>query len=137
MKTAIARALTVVVVAAGLLTACGSERWANKPRPPVPVVLTGVVARDGTSVSPARVGGGPVEIVVSNQTRSPQTVTLEGDRVRERTGPIIPGGTGTLRAELDPGTYLVTASPGGGARASARIVVGRRRGDSSDQLLLP
>ena len=66
----------LVVIA---LTGCGGgSDFQNKPRPPVPLQLTGVITPKRVTVSPNRIGAGPVVLNVSNQTE--QSHTLEGAR---------------------------------------------------------
>jgi hypothetical protein len=127
--------------AAFLLAAgCGEEDFANKPRPPASVALTGVIQDRGVTVSPDKVGAGPISITISNQTKAEHTVTLEGDRVRERVGPINPLDTATIQKTLRPGRYEVRA---GSSAATPHeitpdtLMVGRERRDSSNQLLQP
>jgi hypothetical protein len=53
----------------------------------------------------------------------------------QSTGPINPGDTASLKADLSAGRYLVTADPE--AIAPATIVVGAAREDAEDGLLQP
>ena len=134
-----AAVLTVGAVALSA-TGCGGEDFENRPRPAVPVELTGVIQEDKVTVSPRKVGAGPVLITISNQTEQPHTVTLEGERIRERIGPLVPLDTGTIQKTLNQGTYEVSA---GSSRAvareiqPARLTIGKPRKNSSDELLLP
>jgi hypothetical protein len=130
----------LLAAASGTLAACGEEDFANRPRPPVPVELTGVIQEEKVTVSPAKVGAGPVLITISNQTRAAHTITLEGESVRERLGPVQPQDTATIQKALEPGSYRVTA---GSARAVAReikpaeLTIGKSRGSSSNEVLQP
>jgi hypothetical protein len=128
-----------------LVSGCGGEDFQNEPRPPVSIELTGVIQDKGVTISPNRVGAGPIEITISNQTKAAHTITLEGEpaggnRVRERVGPVNPLDTATVQKTLRPGTYEVRA---GSERAvpreiaSATLTVGRERRDSNSQLLQP
>ena len=133
-----------VVVSAGIATAliagCGDEDFANEPRPPVPVELTGVVQDEAVTVSPARIGAGPVRITVSNQTRRRQSITLEGERTRTQVGPVDPLDTATIRSTLDPGLYEVSAGSAVAVPKEIRpalLRIGRERPSSSGDLLLP
>ena len=132
-----------MLLLAGTLTAasgCGEDDFANRPRPAAPIELTGVIQDDKVTVSPAKVGAGPVLITISNQAKGAHTVTLEGASVRDRIGPINPLDTGTIQKTLEPGTYEVRA---GSAKAvpreirPARLTVGKKRGSSSNELLQP
>ena len=128
-----------VVVSAGIATAliagCGDEDFANEPRPPVPIELTGVVQDEAVTVSPARIGAGPVRITVSNQS-----ITLEGERTRTQVGPVDPLDTATIRSTLDPGLYEVSAGSAVAVPKEIRpalLRIGRERPSSSGDLLLP
>ena len=128
---------TLCVVA---LAGCGGDDFKNKPRPASTLELTGVIQKDKVTVSPASFGAGPVLLTISNQTKEAHTVTLEGESLRERVGPINPLDTATIQANVDSGTYEVRA---GSSQAvveeiqPAELDVGESRGDSNDQLLLP
>jgi hypothetical protein len=119
---------------------CGSQDFKNKPRPPVPIELTGVIQEKKVTVSPNKVGAGPILITVSNQTKDAHTLTLEGDSVRERVGPINPLDTATIQKTLRPGTYDVRAGSSVAVAHEikpATLVIGKPRKDSNNQLLTP
>ena len=128
---------TLCVVA---LAGCGDDDFKNKPRPAAALELTGVIQKDKVTVSPSSFGAGPVLLTISNQTKEAHTVTLEGESLRERVGPINPLDTATIQANVESGTYEVRA---GSSQAvveeiqPAELDVGESRGDSNDQLLLP
>jgi hypothetical protein len=136
-----ARATTAAVLAAGLVVAgCGGEDFANNPRPPVPVELTGVIQPDAVTVSPARIGAGPVLITMSNQTRTPVTIMLDGTSVTDRVGPVPPLDTATIQRTLEPGRYEVRAGSDVALPREIRpaeLEIGRERPSSSSDLLLP
>jgi len=136
-----ARATTAAVLAAGLVVAgCGEEDFANEPRPPVPIELTGVIQRDAVTVSPSRIGAGPVLITMSNQTDNPITITLDGTSIRDRVGPVPPLDTATIQKTLDPGLYEVRAGSDVALPREIRpaeLKIGRERESSSNDLLLP
>ena len=131
-----------VVLAAGLLAGCGGGKdFADQPRPLAPLYLTGVITDSGVTVSPNRVGAGPVVILVSNQTRVPHTLTLDGAKIEPvQSGSISPTDTGRIQTTLSPGLYTVKA---GSLRAvkrqlrPAHLVIGKQRSDSNDQVGLP
>jgi hypothetical protein len=135
---------TAALLAAGvtivLVAGCGSEDFKNKPRPPVPLELTGVIQEKKVTVSPDRVGAGPISITVSNQTKDAHTLTLEGESVRERVGPINPLDTATIQATLRPGSYEIRAGSSVAVVHEikpATLVIGKERRDSNNQLLTP
>jgi hypothetical protein len=131
--------LTTAAVALPL-SACGQEDFENQPRPAAAIELTGVIQRAKVTVSPHRVGAGPVTITISNQTNDTHTVALEGDRVREVVGPINPLDTATIQKTLEPGSYEVRAgSPKAVAEEikPAELTVGKQRKSSADEVGLP
>jgi hypothetical protein len=139
--TACVLAGAIALIAAG----CGGEDFQRAPRPAVSLELTGVIQRDKVTVSPNRVGAGPISIVISNQTQAAHTVTLagqtrNGSRIEERVGPINPLDTATIQKTLRPGSYQVRAGSEVAVPkeiAPARLTVGRDRANSDDKVLLP
>jgi len=126
--------------AAVAIAGCGQEDFENKPRPPAPKVLTGVIQDRGVTVSPSKEGAGSLEITISNQTDEAHTVTLEGEEIEETVGPIQPQGTGTIQKTLKPGSYEVRAgSPVATTQEipPAQLTIDTARDSSSDRLLLP
>jgi hypothetical protein len=121
------------------LGACGDQAdYANKPRPPAPIVITASIANDGVSVSPARFGAGPISLIVTNQTGRPHRIRLEsvkGPGIRQQAGPVSPRDTATLRADVLPGRY--TVGVGGDRIRSATLRVGPSRPSAQDELLQP
>jgi hypothetical protein len=131
---------TLAITAAG----CGEDDFENKPRPPVPVELTGVIQEDKITVSPngrdTKLGAGPFLITISNQTQDAHTITLEGDRITERVGPVNPEDTATIQKSLPQGNYEVRAGSEVAVPKEiepAELRIGPDRKDSSDRLLLP
>jgi hypothetical protein len=143
------RTLRGVVVALAVALApaasgCGGDEFANQPRPAAPIVVSAVIAPRGVSVSPSGVGAGPIELLASNQTATSQRLRLRlrsrrtppGERpLAQTTGPINPGGTATLKADVGEGTYVVSTS----SREidAARLVVGPARESDRGRLLQP
>jgi hypothetical protein len=134
---AIFASVAAVAGAAG----CGEEDFANEPRPPVPLQLTGVIQDDKVTVSPSRdIGAGPFVITISNQTDAEHTITLEGESITEEVGPVAPLDTATIQRTLAPGSYEVRAGTMKAVRkqiAPASLDVGAERENSSSELLLP
>ncbi|MEA2495999.1 MAG: hypothetical protein QOJ29_3910 [Thermoleophilaceae bacterium] len=136
------RKITVAAaLAAVTLTGCGGGKdFANKPRPPVPLQLTGVITKEKVTISPHKVGAGPVVISVSNQTGQSRTLTLDGQGLQERVGPINPLDTAQLQKTLKPGRYTVTAGSEQATAneiAPATLVIGKERASGSEKVLLP
>lgn len=121
---------------------CGSEEFANDPRPPSPVEMTGVITDENVTISPRREGAGPIRITVANQTDRALTVTLEGEDLEAQVGPVSPQDTAEIQKTLTSGTYQVRA---GSSRAvniedqiqPAEIEIGPERDSSNGELLLP
>jgi len=140
--TRVAVLLVGGLVAPALVGCGGGSDFKDKPRPAVPVQLSGVITEKSVSVEPSRLGAGPVNLVISNQSREAHTVTLEGgpNNTTEQVGPINPLDTGRIQEKLEPGTYVVKA---GSARAAPRPIkpetlrIGHARPSSSGDLLLP
>ena len=94
------------------------------------------------SVSPRLIGAGPISLIVTNQTDTAQSVTLEsadkagtGPGLRQQTAPISPQDTATLNADVTPGRYTVHVR--GDAIAAARLRVGLERASAQNDLLQP
>jgi hypothetical protein len=117
------RRVAVAFAAIGVaLAGCGGGKdFANHPRPPVPLQLTGVITKQQVTISPNKVGAGPVVITVSNQSGQSRTLTLDGNGIQEVVGPINPLDTAQLQKTLKPATLLI----------------GKERPSGSDKVLLP
>ncbi|MEA2450789.1 MAG: hypothetical protein QOG63_2721 [Thermoleophilaceae bacterium] len=118
----------------------GGSHFENAPRPPSPVQLTGVIRDDKVTVSPNRVGAGPIILLISNQTQQAHTITLDGGSVNETVGPINPLDTAKVQQTLGRGSYQVKA---GSKQAVAKEIspatldIGPSRKSSRNELLLP
>ena len=131
-------------LAAALLAGCGSQSdYKNRPRPPSPITITASVNDGRIEVSPKRFGAGPITLVVTNQTDRARDLVLETNTsadsgqagLRQKTGPINPQGTASLKANLRQGHYTVRVR--GGEIRPASIVVGHERESAQNQLLQP
>lgn len=120
----------------------GGTHFKNHPRAPAPVQLTGVIRDNRLTVSPNRVGAGPIILLVSNQTQDAHTVVVSGGGGDEDTivGPVNPLDVAKIQQDFKEGTYTVKA----GSKAAvahqpkpATLHVGPPRRDSSDQVMLP
>ena len=134
-----AAAIALVALTSG----CGGDdEFANRERAPAPIVLSASITPRDITVSPSRVGAGTIELIASNLTSDSQQITLRSEMLsagtaplQQRTGPINPGDTASLTADLVQGTYRVTT--GAGRTPSATIRVGPTRSGASDGLLQP
>ena len=134
------RACAGLAVAAVLIAGCGEYDFKNEARAPVREALTGVIQDDEVTVSPSKIGAGPVEITISNQTDANHSITLEGESIIEREGPVAPGDTATIQKTLEPGSYEVKAGSQKAVRQEIRpaaLEIGKSRKDSNNELLLP
>jgi hypothetical protein len=134
------RACAALAVAAVLVAGCGKEDFKNEARAPIREALTGVIQDDAVTVSPSKLGAGPVEITISNQTDRRHSITLEGKSVIERGGPVEPGDTTTIQKTLAPGSYEVKAGSAKAVRSEIRpaiLTIGKKRKNSNNDLLLP
>jgi hypothetical protein len=135
-----ASAFALLATAATVVAGCGGSQFKDKPRPPVPIQLTGVITEKGVTVSPNRVGAGPIVLLISNQTQQAHTITLDGVDVKDTVGPINPLDTAKVQQTLKQGNYEVRA---GSTRAvtrelrPAKLKVGPERKSSSNKVLLP
>ena len=135
--TAAAIALALLIGGCG-----GDDEFANRERAPAQITLSASITPRDITVSPSRIGAGAIELIASNLTSTSQQITLRSETLSagtaplmQRTGPINPGDTASLTADLVQGTYRVTARASG--VPSATIRVGPSRSGSSDQLLQP
>jgi hypothetical protein len=141
LKSGPVTAFALLAMGGSIFSACGGEEdFANEPRPPAPIQLTGVITDKGVTVSPDRVGAGPIILLISNQTDEARTVTLEGGETTDTVGPVNPQDVAKLQQTLETGDYTVKA---GAAKAVAKeldeatLRVGEPRDSSSDEVLLP
>ena len=135
-------ATAVTVVVALVPGGCGGDDFANQPRGPDRVAVSVSITGSEVTVSPSRLGAGPIELIAGNLTSRSQRLTLRsvsrtGDRpaLEQRTGPINPGDTASLTADLAQGSYRLTT--GSDAIAPATIRVGPPRAGAQDKLLQP
>jgi hypothetical protein len=131
------------MLVAAALAGCGSgSRSSDAQRPPATIVLTASISDQRVSVSPHRFGAGPISLVVTNQTKAAQRLTLEsadaagqGPGLRQETAPISPRDTALLKAEVEPGRYTVHVVDDGIAAAALRV--GPQRASAQNDLLQP
>jgi hypothetical protein len=129
-----------LAIAAALFAGCGQDDFKNEARAPIREALTGVIQDDSVTVSPSKIGAGPVEITISNQTDMAHSVTLEGESIVERGGSVAPGDTATIQKTLEPGSYQVKAGTKKAVRQEIRpaiLQIGKQRKNSNNDLLLP
>ena len=132
--------LTTAAVAL-LASGCGEEKsYSNNPRPASPIVVTAAITKNEVAVSPKSFGAGPISLVITNQTSAAQQITFETAGTdagfTQQTGPINPGGTATLKANVEePGKIIVKVQ--GDGIAPAQLQVTEKRKSAQDELLQP
>ena len=129
------------------LSACGSSATgATAPRPPAPVNVTVFIDNSRVSVSPAAVGAGPVEFIITNQATQAESLAIvrsgaAAGQPLANTGPINPQATAQVAVNFSPGNYSLATGGGGPSAGSAiraaSIHIGAKRASSDDQLLQP
>jgi len=121
---------------------CGSgSSYKNDPRPPQTIVISTAILPDKVSVSPVKFGAGPVSVTVANETDASQQLSIvrkvngQTQQTNDKTGPINPHDTATMKAELDEGDYELRVE--GNGIEPAVISVGARRASAQNDLLQP
>jgi hypothetical protein len=118
-------------VAAAALTGCGGgSHFANRPRPPAPINLTVYVNDQRVSVSPTKIGAGPVVFIITNQASNAESLAVTssgGSSPLADTGPISPQATAQLPVDLkSPGDYTVGIAANSSTEAAAATPTGIR-----------
>lgn len=135
-----------VAAALGLAGCGGSSHFADKSRPATPVNIGVYVNDRAVSVSPASVGAGPIVFLVTNSAATTELVTIRGDgggsQTAATTGPINPGTSAQVQADLGTGSYVVTTSAPGGAASvrtirPAKLKIGPPRPNANNAVLQP
>jgi hypothetical protein len=153
----------MIGVLALVASGCGAESHPNDQRPQVPLRVSVTITPKAVTVQPGTVGKGAVRtqqipqnqnhpqseiradredpgpltlsIVVANQTRTDSKLEIRGRRDVDSVA--IPAGSPTtLQTALPTGTYVIGAADIPGARLG-KLVVGKFRASSQDDVLLP
>lgn len=143
----------LLAVGALAMTGCGGGgKFANQPRPPVPVNMSVYINDKRVSVSPTSVGAGPVTFIVTNQAATAQSVLIvpaggDSSQALADTGPINPQATAQVSVNFtSPGNYTISAGPQGTSQAAlatpsgvqpAMVSVGAPRPGAGNALLQP
>jgi hypothetical protein len=127
------------VVVAGVTAGCGSTpNYANDPRPPAPIAVSASVNSGRISVSPARIGAGPIRLLVANLSKKSLEVVVDpvdSDGTGARSGLINPQSTASLQLTVKQGTYRLKSAQG--SVSPATLAVGKTRTSAQNELLLP
>lgn len=152
--------MACLVGALALLAAgCGAQSHPNDPRPQVASRVSITITPTAVIVDPARIGVGPDKtqqipqnqnhaqppieteaplntvFVAANQTGEDVRLAVRGPRDAE-SNPIPGTSPGTMQTDLPAGTYVIAAAGAPGARPG-KLVVGKYRPSSQNDVLLP
>ena len=125
----------LVAVAAIAVAGCGRDDFENDPRPAVPAEITVKISTTDIVVSPAEFGAGLVNFTIANLTDEAAIITVDGPTVAE-SNEIPARGNGALKAEMETGSYEVSAEGPSGVLPFP-LEVGPDRPSGQDDLLLP
>lgn len=127
-------AAALFVLAGAAVVGCGSEDFANEPRPASPVELSARIDDRKVVVAPDETGAGLAVVTISNQSSDDVLLDFSGPNERS-TNEIAAGGVGTLRLDLEQGDYDI--EPSVGSISSGKLTVGPDRPSAQNDLLLP
>lgn len=155
-----------VAVSALVLSSCGSGNdYTNCLRPPVPVNVSAAITKRSVSLSPSKLGAGPIVLRVTNQSDASQVATLQAEDLespgqqnpeqnaakqpdgcppdtaqrsglRQTTGPINPADTAQLKVVVKRDTTY-TLKTDDSKISPARFKVTRDRPSAQNVLLTP
>ena len=130
------RFLQASLVLLAVTVGCSDSPRESRNRPPIPMNVTVSVQPGKITMSPTKLGAGPISLVITNQSGDPLTIKIVGETLRKAQGPIPNRGTAQLKALLEPGEYELTAA-GDNSIDPIRLQVGPERHSSQNDLLLP
>jgi hypothetical protein len=145
MRTRMLGALSAMVLVALACVGCGSsgDGYDNASRPPAPISISIAITGERIGVSPARIGAGPVVLLISNQSNRSQDLTLTAPNGSDdscvdadaSSGPINPQGAARIQLPLVEGTCDVGVTDG--ALDPVHLAVGPERESAQQDLLQP
>lgn len=145
MRTRMLGALSAMVLIVLACVGCGSSggSYDNASRPPAPISVSIAVIGSRIGVSPARVGAGPVVLLIANQSDRSRNITLTAPDGSARScvasdassGPINPQGAARMQLPLVEGTCQVGVADG--TLPPARLTIGPQRPSGQQDLLQP
>jgi hypothetical protein len=129
----------IVGATAILVTGCGggTGSFANRPRPPEPITITGSVSNSRVLISPATFGAGPIDLIVTNAASRSVSLAVQdanGHAVANLQS-INPETPGDVKFDIAPGDYVVIASESG--IKPAELHVGSERASTGNGVLQP
>ena len=129
----------IVGAAALVVAGCGGSTatFANRPRPPEPITITGSVSNSRVLITPATFGAGPIDLEVTNAASRSVSLTVQdarGHSVADLQS-INPDTPGVVKFDIAPGNYAVIASEHG--IKPAELHVGSERPSAASRVLEP
>ncbi|MDQ6803795.1 MAG: hypothetical protein M3065_02250 [Actinomycetota bacterium] len=136
------RQITMIGIAgatAMLVSGCGgsSGTFANKPRRPEPITITGQVSNSRVLISPTAFGAGPINLIVTNAASRSVSLAIQnssGHPVANLQS-INPQTPGAVKFDIAPGDYAVITSDS--AIKPAELHVGSERPGGANGVLQP
>jgi hypothetical protein len=129
----------LVGVTAILVTGCGggTGTFANRPRAPEPITITGSVSNSRVLISPTTFGAGPIDLIVTNlATRSISLAVQDASgHAVANLQEINPQTPGDVKLDIAPGDYAVIATQTG--IRPAELHVGSERPSTANGALQP
>jgi hypothetical protein len=128
------------LIAAMLLVAAGcggSDERTSNLRPPSRINVAVTIQDDEVTASPGKIGAGPIDLLVSNQSSASQRLTIDGPQLEQSVGPINPRDTANLRVTVRPGEYTVSTDASSSGPKPDTLTVGPKRPSSQNELELP
>lgn len=144
MRMRMLGALSAMAIVAVTAAGCGSTAgYDNASRPPAPINVSVALTDSRVQLSPARVGGGPIVLLVSNHGSKSRDVTLSAPEgaasscveADASSGPINPRGVARLPLDLVEGECVVGVQDG--ALRPSRLTVGPQRRSAQEDVLQP
>jgi hypothetical protein len=129
----------IVGATAILVSGCGSSTgtFANKPRAPEPITITGQISNSRVLISPTTFGAGPIDLIVTNAANRSVSLAVQnasGKSVANLQS-INPQTPGDVKFDIPPGDYAVVASETG--IKPAELHVGNERPSAPNSVLQP
>jgi len=158
-RARVAAVVAVVAALAVIAAGCGAESHPNEPRPQVATRVSITISDKAVLVDPQGIGQGeerdqqipqnkgekqpridtdkPLDVVfvAANQTGTDSELEVIGPS-SARSGPLLANSPATFQADLEAGTYVITATDIPTARPG-KLVVGDFRASSENDVLLP
>jgi hypothetical protein len=136
------RQITMIGIAGAtaiLITGCGggTGTYANKPRSPEPITITGSVSNSRVLISPTTFGAGPINLIVTNLASRSISLAVQSanGHAVANLQEINPQAPGDVKLDIAPGDYVVIANQAG--IKPAELHVGSERPSTANGVLQP